>query len=56
MTEEELIGVLAAIIAPIVGRFLANAAAQQLYLQLAIADQDALDELIISYTDVEGIE
>ena len=51
MTKEQLIGILAAIIVPITGRFLANVAAERLYAQLARVDQKALDDLLSRYVE-----
>ena len=53
MTEEELAGILAAIIAPIVGRYLAPIAAQRIYDELKQVDQEALDELLVRYIGEE---
>lgn len=53
MTKEQLIGILASILAPIVGRFLANIAAERLYAQLARVDQKALDDLLARYIEEE---
>ncbi len=43
---EPQVETLAAIIAPITGRFLANVAAARLYAQLARVDQQAIDSLL----------
>jgi len=51
MTEEELAGLLAAIVEPIVDRYLAAIAAQRLYDQLKHIDQQALDDLLIRYSE-----
>jgi len=56
VTQEELVGVLAAIIAPIVGRYLARVAAERIYTLLAVVDQVALDDLLARYTDLEEVE
>ena len=52
MTEEETVGILAAIIAPIVGRYLAAVAAQRLYDALKAVDQEALDDLLARYSEI----
>jgi len=54
MTEEEAAGILAAIIAPIVGRYLAAEAAQRLYDELARIDHEALDDLLARYVEEEA--
>jgi len=51
MTEEEAAGILAAIIAPIVGRYLAAIAAQRIYDELKQVDQEALDDLLARYIE-----
>jgi hypothetical protein len=51
VTEKELAGILAAILAPIIGRYLAAVAAQRLYDQLKHIDQQALDDLLIRYSE-----
>ncbi|HUW13972.1 MAG TPA: hypothetical protein VM537_29885 [Anaerolineae bacterium] len=48
---ESSILVLVAIIEPVVGRYLANLAAQRLYAQLARVDQEALDHLLTRYAE-----
>lgn len=53
MTEEEAVGILAAIIESIVGRYLAALAAQRIYDELKRVDQAALDELLIRYAEEE---
>jgi len=53
MTEEEAAGILAAIIDRIVGRYLAAIAAQRLYAALKEVDQEALDELLVRYSEEE---
>jgi len=53
MTEEELTGILAAIIVPIVGRYLAAEAARRIYDELKRIDQEALDELLVRYIEGE---
>jgi hypothetical protein len=46
-----LAGILAAMIAPIVGRYLAALAAQRIYDELKALDQQALDELLARYIE-----
>ena len=50
---EPQVETLAAIIAPITGRFLANVAAERLYAQLARIDQQAIDDLLIRLAEAE---
>ena len=49
--EAECAGILAAIIAPIVGRFLAPLAAGRIYDELKAVDQEALDDLLARYIE-----
>jgi len=53
MTKDQIIGILATIIAPITGRFLGNIAAERLYAQLACVDQEAIDDLLIRLAEAE---
>ena len=48
---EPSILILVTIIEPVVGRYLANMAAQRLYAQLGRVDQEALDHLLTRYAE-----
>ena len=48
---EPSILILVTIIEPVVGRYLANMAAQRLYAQLGRVDQEALDDLLARYVE-----
>jgi len=55
VTEEEITMIVAAMIDPIVGRYLARIAAERIYTLLSIVDQDTLDDLLARYGDLEEL-